>query len=60
MTPKDVRSRRLKLGLRIEELARELRMPVERLRGIEGGDIALDDGVLLESTFERLERSRDS
>jgi len=58
MTPKEMRSRRLALGLSIEQLARELGMPTERLREMESGERAIREVALLEASFARLERAR--
>jgi transcriptional regulator with XRE-family HTH domain len=59
MTPKEIRSRRLALGISVDELARELRLPVNEVREIESGDrpVAAHQ-ALLGRTFARLERAR--
>jgi transcriptional regulator with XRE-family HTH domain len=38
MTPKEIRSRRLALGISVDALARELRLPANEIREIEGGE----------------------
>ena len=58
MTPKEMRSRRLALGLSIEQLARKLGMPAERVREMESGERAIREVALLEASFARLERAR--
>lgn len=60
MTPKDVRSRRLALGLTVEELAKALRLRMTDLREIENGERAVADAALFERTFARLEQERDT
>ena len=55
MTPKEMRSRRLALALSVAELARELGMPVERVREMESGDAPLTEHALMERTFAKLE-----
>lgn len=55
MTPKELRSRRLALALSVAELARELGMPVERVREMESGDAALAEHALIERIVAKLE-----
>lgn len=56
MTPKELRSRRLALALSVSEVARELGMPVERVREMESGDGPLVERALIERTFAKLRR----
>jgi DNA-binding transcriptional regulator YiaG len=58
MTPKELRSRRLALALSVSEVARELGMPVERVREMESGDGPLVERALIERTFAKLEGRR--
>jgi transcriptional regulator with XRE-family HTH domain len=58
MTPKEIRSRRLALGISVDELARELRLPTDEVREIEGGERAVMHRALFEQTFARLELAR--
>ncbi|MEK6371210.1 MAG: helix-turn-helix domain-containing protein [Acidobacteriota bacterium] len=55
MAPKEMRSRRLALALSVAELARELGMPVDRVREMESGERPLAEPALIERTFEKLE-----
>lgn len=55
MTPKELLSRRLALALSVAELARELGMPVERVREMESGDGPLTELALIERTFAKIE-----
>lgn len=58
MTPKEIRSRRLALGMSVEQLARELSVPLENVREMENGDRPVANALLLEQTFARLERNQ--
>lgn len=58
MMPKDIRSRRLALGMSVEELARELGLSADVVRAMESGDQAVTDGRLLQQTFARREREQ--
>jgi len=60
MTPKEIRSRRLALGMSVEQLARELGVPSENVREIENGDRPVANARLLEKTFARHERDQGS
>ena len=56
MTPKEIRSRRLALGLRVDELARELGLGANVVRALENGeDPPLVDPDVLDRVFARLE-----
>jgi transcriptional regulator with XRE-family HTH domain len=59
MTPKEIRSRRLALALSVEQLAREVGVPLDTVRALENGEsplIPLRDA--LEAAFARLEAAR--
>jgi|GEM_PF-5604898 len=58
MTPKEVRLRRLLLGLGVDELARELRLSPSVLQEIERGDRPITEPALFEQTFARMERKQ--
>jgi DNA-binding transcriptional regulator YiaG len=58
MTPKEIRSRRLALGMSVEELARELAVPDEHVREMESGERPIANGRLLEQVFARRERDQ--
>ncbi len=58
MTPKNVRSRRIALGLSVEELARELRVSTKTLRAFESGEGQLPEAETLRPIIDRLERER--
>lgn len=58
MMPKDIRSRRLALGMGVEELARELGLSADVVRAMESGDHPVTDGRLLQQTFARREREQ--
>ena len=57
MTPKEVRSRRLALGMSVDELARALGLPATTVRDIENGERPMTSSALFEQTFTRLERA---
>ena len=52
------RSRRLALGISVDELARELRLPANDVCEIEGGERPVMHRALFEQTFARLELAR--
>lgn len=56
MSPKEIRSRRLALGMTAEKLAQELGVTSDVVRDLENGDRRHDAQVLRE-TFARLEQS---
>jgi transcriptional regulator with XRE-family HTH domain len=56
MTPKEVRSRRLALGMSVDELARALGLPAATVRDIENGEHPMTSSALFDKTFQRLER----
>ena len=56
MTPKEIRSRRLALGMSVDELARELGIPPDHVREMESGERPVTNARLLEQTFARRER----
>ncbi len=56
MTPKEVRSRRLALGMSVDELARALGLPATTVRDIENGEHPMTSPALFDQTFQRLER----
>lgn len=58
MTPKEVRSRRLALGMSVEQLARELGMSAEDVREMESGERTLASVRLVERILARLERKQ--
>ena len=58
MTPKEIRSRRLALGMSVEQLARELGVPPDYVREMEIGDRPIANVRLLEQTFARRERDQ--
>jgi transcriptional regulator with XRE-family HTH domain len=59
MTPKEIRSRRLALGLRVEELAREFGLGANVVRALENGeDPPLPDADMLDRVFARLEAAK--
>ena len=58
MTPKEVRSRRLALGMSADEFARELRLPPDHVREMDAGERAITNARLLEQTFARRERDQ--
>jgi transcriptional regulator with XRE-family HTH domain len=57
MTPKEVRSRRLALGMSVDELARALGLPATTVRDIENGEHPMTSPALFDQTFKRLERT---
>lgn len=60
MTPKEIRSRRLALGLSVDALARELRLPAEAVRAIErGDDPPLPDPDILDRVLARIEAAKN-
>lgn len=58
MTPKEIRSRRLALGMSVEDLARALGLPAATVRDIENGERPMTSPALFEQTFTRLERAK--
>jgi transcriptional regulator with XRE-family HTH domain len=58
MTPKEIRSRRLALGMSVEELARELAVSPEHVREIENGDRPVANARLFEQVFAGRERDQ--
>lgn len=58
MTPKEIRSRRLALGMSVDARARELSVLAIELRAIEAGERTLRETFLYERTFLRLEATR--
>jgi hypothetical protein len=56
MTPKEVRSRRLALGMSVEQLAREFGMSAEDVRAMESGERTLVSVRFVERVLARLER----
>ena len=58
MTPKEIRSRRLALGMSVEDLARALGLPAAAVRDIENGERRMMSPALFEQTFTRLERAK--
>ena len=58
MTPKEIRSRRLALGLSVDEFAREVRLRGSEVREIEAGERAAPGSMVFEETFARLEEAR--
>jgi ribosome-binding protein aMBF1 (putative translation factor) len=56
MSPKEIRSRRLALGMSVEELARELGLSADVVRAMESGDQPVAGRRLLQQTFARRER----
>ena len=58
MTPKEIRSRRLALGMSVDELARELRLAPAAVRALENGDDPLPDDDALQRVFARLESAK--
>jgi DNA-binding transcriptional regulator YiaG len=59
MTPKEIRSRRLALGMSVEELARELCVASEGVREMENGERPVANARLLEQVFARRERDQE-
>jgi len=55
MSPKEIRSRRLALGMSVEKLAEELGVTPEVVRDLENGD-RRHDAQALRETFARLEQ----
>ena len=58
MTPKEIRSRRLALGMSVEELARKLGVAADVVRAMESGEQPITNARLLEQTFARNERDQ--
>ncbi len=56
MTPKNVRARRLKLGMTVEELAKAMRLPTATLARFELGEIELPNAESYRPILDRLER----
>ena len=56
MTPQEVRSRRVALGISVGELAFEVRLPIRAVRDIENGKSDVPDPDVFARAFERLER----
>ena len=57
MTPKEVRSRRLALGMSVDQLGRELGISAEEVRAMENGERTLASAELVERILARLERT---
>lgn len=53
MTPKEIRSRRLALGMSVEDLARELALPPGDVREMESGERPVTNPRLLDQVFAR-------
>lgn len=58
MMPKDIRSRRMALGMSVEDLARELGLSADVVRAMESGDQPVADQRLLQQSFARRERDQ--
>jgi cytoskeletal protein RodZ len=56
MTPQDIRSRRVALGISVGELAFEVRLPIRAVRDIENSSGEVPDSDRFARAFERLER----
>ena len=56
MTPHELRSRRVAIGITVGELAFEVRLPIRAVRDIESGNRDVPDADLFLRTLERLER----
>jgi transcriptional regulator with XRE-family HTH domain len=56
MTPHELRSRRVAIGITVGELAFEVRLPIRAVRDIESGNREVPDAELFLRTLERLER----
>jgi len=56
MTPQDIRSRRVALGISVGELAFEVRLPIRAVRDIENSNGEVPDADRFLRAFERLER----
>jgi transcriptional regulator with XRE-family HTH domain len=56
MTPKEIRSRRLALGMSVDELARELGVPPGDVRELESGERSVPNAGVREQIFARRER----
>ena len=56
MTPQELRSRRVAIGITVGELAFEVRLPIRAVRDIESGNREVPDADLFLRTLERLER----
>jgi hypothetical protein len=58
MMPKEIRSRRLALGLSVDELGREVRLRGSEVREIEVDERPAPGSMVFEETFARLEEAR--
>ena len=56
MTPHELRSRRVAIGITVGELAFEVRLPIRAVRDIESGNREVPNADLFLRTLERLER----
>lgn len=56
MTPQELRSRRVAIGITVGELAFEVRLPIRAVRDIESGNREVPNADLFLRTLERLER----
>ena len=56
MTPKELRSRRLAIGISMGELAFEARLPIRTVQAIETGDREVPNADLFLRVLDRLER----
>ncbi|HEV8657622.1 MAG TPA: hypothetical protein VGS96_03250 [Thermoanaerobaculia bacterium] len=56
MTPQDIRSRRVALGISIGELAFEVRLPIRAVHDIENSNGEVPEPDRFARAFERLER----
>ncbi len=55
MTPQDIRSRRVALGISVGELAFEVRLPIRAVRDIENSSGEVSEPDRFARAFERLE-----
>jgi transcriptional regulator with XRE-family HTH domain len=56
MTPNELRSRRVAIGITVGELAFEVRLPIRAVRDIESDSREVPNADLFLRTLERLER----
>ena len=56
MTPHELRSRRVAIGITVGELAFEVRLPIRAVSEIESGNRDVPNADLFLRTLERLER----